>query len=127
MRIVGLDHLVLTVADIGATTAFYERLGMRRESFEGGRVALRFGHQKINLHQSGAEIEPHARVPRPGTADLCLVVADPIEQVQQTLADAGISVELGPVDRTGAEHPIRSLYIRDPDGNLIELAEPRDR
>jgi catechol 2,3-dioxygenase-like lactoylglutathione lyase family enzyme len=119
-----LDHLVLTVADVEAAVAFYERVGMRREVFGGDRVALRFGSQKINLHQAGAEIEPHARVPTPGSADLCLLVDGPLEQVERELRDADIAIELGPVPRTGATGPIRSLYIRDPDGNLIELAEP---
>lgn len=125
MRITNLDHLVLTVADIAATVAFYERLGMRRESFGDGRIALRFADQKINLHQAGAEFEPHARVPAPGSADICLLVGEPLEQIQDELAAAGIDVELGPVDRAGAERPLRSLYVRDPDGNLVELAEPR--
>lgn len=124
MRITVLDHLVLTVADVDATAGFYERLGMRRVLFEGGRVALVFGHQKLNLHQAGAEIEPHARHPAPGSADLCLLVAEPVETAARDLAQQGIEIELGPVDRTGAEGPIRSLYIRDPDGNLIELAHP---
>src|SRR4051794_20304511 len=122
MRITGFDHLVLTVADIEATAAFYERLGMRREVFGGGRVALRFASQKINLHQAGAELEPHARLPTSGSADICLLVSGPLEQVERELDDAGIAIELGPVDRTGAERPIRSVYIRDPDGNLVELA-----
>lgn len=125
MRITNLDHLVLTVADIPATVAFYERLGMRRETFGHGRVALRFADQKINLHQAGAEFEPHARVPAPGSADICLLVAEPLDQLQDELDAAGIAIELGPVDRTGAERPLRSLYVRDPDGNLVELAEPR--
>jgi catechol 2,3-dioxygenase-like lactoylglutathione lyase family enzyme len=126
MQIVALDHLVLTVADIDATVAFYERVGMRREAFGGGRVALRFGHQKINLHLAGAEIAPHARVPAPGSADICLLIDVPVEQAARELTAAGVEIELGPVDRTGAEHPIRSLYLRDPDGNLVELAQPAE-
>jgi catechol 2,3-dioxygenase-like lactoylglutathione lyase family enzyme len=124
MRIAALDHLVLTVADPEATVAFYERLGMRAETFAGGRLALRFGSQKVNLHRAGAEFEPHARQPVAGSADFCLLVEGPLEDVGRQLAEAGIPVELGPVERTGAEGPIRSLYLRDPDGNLVELSEP---
>ena len=124
MRIASLDHLVLTVADPDATVAFYERLGMLREAFEGGRVALRFGRQKINLHRAGAEIAPHARRPTPGSGDVCLLVEGPLDAVERELAAAGIAVELGPVERTGAQAPLRSLYLRDPDGNLVELSQP---
>ena len=124
MRIASLDHLVLTVADPNATVAFYERLGMRREAFEGGRVALRFGRQKINLHRAGAEIAPHARRPTPGSGDVCLLVEGPLDAVERELAAAGIAVELGPVERSGAQGPLRSLYLRDPDGNLVELSQP---
>ena len=123
-RIASLDHLVLTVADVDATVAFYERLGMRREVFGEGRVALRFGEQKLNLHRAGAEIEPHAAAPAPGSADLCFLVADRIGDVAARLREAGVAVELGPVTRTGATGPLRSLYLRDPDGNLVELSEP---
>jgi catechol 2,3-dioxygenase-like lactoylglutathione lyase family enzyme len=124
MRIASLDHLVLTVADPDATVAFYERLGMLREAFEGGRVALRFGRQKINLHRAGAEIAPHARRPTPGSGDVCLLVEGPLDAVERELAAAGIAVELGPVERSGAQGPLRSLYLRDPDGNLVELSQP---
>lgn len=124
MRVTALDHLVLTVSDLDATVAFYERLGMTRKTFGEGRVALHFGRQKINLHLSGAEIVPHARQPRPGSADLCLLVDEPLGAVARALGEAGVAIELGPVERTGAEGPIRSLYVRDPDGNLIELARP---
>jgi catechol 2,3-dioxygenase-like lactoylglutathione lyase family enzyme len=124
MRIASLDHLVLTVADPDATVAFYERLGMLREAFEGGRVALRFGRQKINLHRAGADIAPHARRPTPGSGDVCLLVEGPLDAVERELAAAGIAVELGPVERTGAQGPLRSLYLRDPDGNLVELSQP---
>ena len=124
MRIRSLDHLVLTVADPDATVAFYERLGMRREAFGEGRLALRFGDQKLNLHRAGAEIEPHAAAPAPGSADVCLLVEGPLADVERELRAAGIAVELGPVERTGATGPLRSLYVRDPDGNLVELSEP---
>jgi catechol 2,3-dioxygenase-like lactoylglutathione lyase family enzyme len=100
---------------------------MRREQFGDGRVALRFGSQKINLHQRGAEIEPHAEHPAPGTADLCFLVSGTLEDWTGLLADAEIDVELGPVERAGAEGPLRSLYVRDPDGNLVELAIPAAR
>ena len=124
MRIRSLDHLVLTVADPEATVAFYERLGMHREDFEDGRVALRFGEQKINLHQAGRPIQPHARRPTPGSADVCLLVDGTLDAVERELEAAGVVFELGPVPRTGATGPIRSLYLRDPDDNLVELSEP---
>lgn len=118
-----LDHLVLTVADIEATVAFYcGVLGMERVSFAGGRTALAFGRQKINLHQKGREFEPKAKTPLPGSADLCFVAALPLDQVRARLDRAGVVIEEGPVARTGAVGPITSLYVRDPDGNLIELS-----
>ena len=123
MRIRSLDHIVLTCADPEATVAFYERVGMQREEFGGGRLALRFGDQKINLHQAGAEFQPHAATPLPGTGDLCLIVDGSIEAVVEHLGNVGIAIEEGPVDRTGAVGPLRSVYVRDPDGNLVEFAE----
>jgi catechol 2,3-dioxygenase-like lactoylglutathione lyase family enzyme len=123
VRIASLDHLVLTVADPDATIAFYERLGMSREDFDDGRVALRFGDQKINLHRAGQPIQPHARRPTPGSADVCLLVEGTLDAVERELELAGVVFELGPVARTGALGPIRSLYLRDPDGNLVELSE----
>jgi catechol 2,3-dioxygenase-like lactoylglutathione lyase family enzyme len=123
MRIASIDHLVLTVADPEATATFYERLGMRRETFGQGRLALHFGAQKLNLHRAGAEFEPHADRPTPGSADICLLIDGDLRDAEGELREAGIPVELGPVDRTGASRPIRSLYIRDPDGNLIEISE----
>ena len=122
--VVGLDHMVLTVTDVGATVAFYERLGMRREEFGDGRIALHFGDHKLNLHRTGAEFEPHARRPVPGSADLCLLIDGSLDAAERWLRDGGIPIELGPVERTGARGPIRSLYVRDPDGNLVELSEP---
>jgi catechol 2,3-dioxygenase-like lactoylglutathione lyase family enzyme len=123
VRIASLDHLVLTVADPEATASFYERLGMRRETFGEGRLALRFGAQKLNLHRAGAEIEPHAHRPMPGSADVCLLIDGELGDAERELTAAGIPIELGPVDRTGATGAIRSLYLRDPDGNLIEISE----
>jgi catechol 2,3-dioxygenase-like lactoylglutathione lyase family enzyme len=123
-----LDHLVLTVRDVEATLRFYESvLGMRRESFGAGRVALRFGCQKINVHPYPSDVEIVAKDPRPGTADLCFIAEMPIEAVIAHLAACGVAVELGPVERTGAQGPIRSVYIRDPDGNLIEVSNYLDR
>ncbi|HEX2116155.1 MAG TPA: VOC family protein [Alphaproteobacteria bacterium] len=119
-----LDHFVLTVADIEATCAFYARvLGMEVRTFGSqGRKALHFGRNKINLHQRGKEFEPKAAHPLPGSADLCFVAAVPLDAVIAHLSDCGIAIEEGPVERIGATGPIRSVYIRDPDGNLIEIA-----
>jgi catechol 2,3-dioxygenase-like lactoylglutathione lyase family enzyme len=123
MRIDHLDHLVLTVADIDATVAFYTRvLGMEAVEFGGGRRALAFGPSKINLHEAGREFEPKAERPTPGSADLCQITLDPIEQVRRELAEAGVAVEEGPVERTGARGPLLSVYLRDPDGNLVEIS-----
>jgi catechol 2,3-dioxygenase-like lactoylglutathione lyase family enzyme len=123
VRIDRLDHLVLTVADIDATVAFYTRvLGMEAVTFGAGRTALAFGRSKINLHRAGHEFEPKARRPTPGSADLCLIAVGPLEQVIEDLAAHGIPVEEGPVERTGATGPILSVYFRDPDQNLIEVS-----
>lgn len=123
MRIDVLDHLVLTVADIEATCRFYNRVfGMQVVSFGAGRRALAFGAQKINLHQAGHEFEPKALRATPGSADLCLLTATPLDRVQAELHAAGVHIEDGPVPRTGATGPILSVYVRDPDGNLIEIA-----
>lgn len=118
-----LDHLVLTVADIPATCDFYSRvLGMSVETFAQGRKALTFGSQKINLHQAGREFEPKAAHPVPGSADLCFIAETPLEAVITHLAAEGVPIEEGPVERTGVTGPIRSVYFRDPDGNLIEVS-----
>lgn len=126
MRIDRLDHLVLTVADIPATLAFYtDVLGMRAVTFGDGRHALAFGAQKINLHRAGHEFEPKAARPTPGSGDLCLIADGPLEDVVAHLERAGVAIEEGPVGRTGATGPIQSVYFRDPDGNLVEVAVPR--
>lgn len=123
MQIDSLDHLVLTVRDINATIAFYEQaLGMTSMTFGEGRKALSFGSQKINLHQQGSEFEPKAILPTPGSADLCFITAVPLPEVIQHLAACNIAVIEGPVSRTGATGPLLSIYVRDPDQNLIELA-----
>lgn len=117
-----IDHLVLTVADIPRTVDFYQRvLGMRHEVFGECRSALAFGQQKLNLHQAGREFEPKAAHPLPGAIDLCLVTTWPLERLLAHLAAEGVAVEEGPVRRTGALGPIESVYVRDPDDNLIEI------
>ena len=128
MQIRALDHLVLTVADMARSIEFYQRvLGMRPQTFGEGRQTLIFGpageEQKINLHPAGNEFPPHAASPTPGAADLCLRIDGPLEQAMAQLIAAGVEIIEGPVTRTGARGPIRSIYLRDPDGNLIELAE----
>jgi catechol 2,3-dioxygenase-like lactoylglutathione lyase family enzyme len=126
VRIDRLDHLVLTVADVDATVRFYVGvLGMTDTVFEDGRHALTFGASKVNLHPAGHEFEPKALRPQPGSADLCFVVDDPIEEIVGILTSAAVRIEEGPVDRTGATGPIRSVYVRDPDQNLIELSNYR--
>jgi len=123
MRIDRLDHLVLTVADIEATCAFYTGvLGMRVVKFGPGRRALAFGVQKINLHPLGREFSPRAKRPTPGSADLCLITSLPLAEAMAHVRDQGVRIEEGPVERTGATGPIRSFYFRDPDANLIEVS-----
>ena len=123
MKIERLDHLVLTVRDIEATVAFYtQALGMKPVTFGNGRRALAFGQQKLNLHSADDPLKPHAACPTAGSADLCLISSDPISEVIAHLKDAGTVIEEGPVPRTGALGPITSVYFRDPDGNLIEVA-----
>jgi catechol 2,3-dioxygenase-like lactoylglutathione lyase family enzyme len=123
MHLTQLDHLVLTVVDIDATIDFYTRvLGMTAVTFGQGRRALQFGSQKINLHQRGHEFEPKAQQPTPGSADLCFITDVPLADVIAHLGDSGVPIVEGPVERTGANGPIRSVYVRDPDGNLIEIA-----
>jgi len=125
MKIDAIDHLVLTVRDIEASCAFYAVvLGMEILTFGTGRKALGFGQQKINLHLHGNEIEPKADSPTPGSADLCLLTSHPLADVMEHLRQCGVEVLEGPVARSGAAGPIVSLYIRDPDGNLIELSNP---
>ena len=123
MMIKALDHLVLTVSDIVKTCEFYERV-LRCEvvTFGDNRKALRCGDQKINLHQSGAEFKPCASQPTPGSADLCFVSETAINDLINYLKKCDVAIEEGPVGRTGARGPILSVYIRDPDQNLIELS-----
>lgn len=123
MHIDRLDHIVLTVADISVTIAFYSRvLGMQEITFGDHRKALVFGLHKINLHSAERPIAPHAVKPTPGSADLCFIVTDGIEDVLSHLQACGVVLESGPVPRTGAMGSIISVYFRDPDGNLLEVA-----
>ena len=123
VKIRAIDHVVLTVADIGRTLDFYERaLGMTPVTFGEGRRALAFGDQKLNLHQAGKEFVPHALAPLPGSGDICFLTDIPIDEVAAHLIRVGVALELGPVAKTGARRPLRSIYFRDPDGNLIEVA-----
>jgi catechol 2,3-dioxygenase-like lactoylglutathione lyase family enzyme len=120
-----LDHLVLTVRDLDATVRFYvEGLGMELREFDEARKALHFGSQKINLHLAGHEFEPKAVYPTPGSADLCFLTERPLDEISERLASLGYPIIEGPVPRTGATGPIRSIYTRDPDDNLIEIARP---
>ena len=120
-----IDHIVLTCTDPQATCDFYTRvLGMRQETFGQGRIAFCFGNQKINLHVRGNEYEPKAHLPVPGSLDLCFIASVPLTQVVEQLNQQGWPILEGPVQRTGATKKIMSVYVRDPDLNLIEISEP---
>jgi catechol 2,3-dioxygenase-like lactoylglutathione lyase family enzyme len=123
MRLDRIDHFVLTVRDIEATCAFYSSLGMEVVTFGQGRKALAFGGQKINLHQAGHEFEPKAHRPTPGSADFCLITSTPLDQVVAEICAQHIPIIEGPVQRTGAAGSILSIYVRDPDENLVEIAQ----
>lgn len=123
MQISRIDHLVLTVADIDCTVEFYTRiLGMKKIEFGEGRIALTYGDQKINLHQLGKEFEPKAGNVSAGSADLCFIIDTPIAQAIEHLQQHGVELIEGPVHRTGARGKIISAYLRDPDGNLLEVS-----
>jgi len=123
MQIKNIDHIVLTVADIAKTIEFYTSvLELELETFKENRKALKFGTQKINLHQKGNEFEPKALHPTTGSADLCFITTTPVEEVLLELKAKDIPIVEGIVDRTGANGLIKSIYIRDPDNNLIELS-----
>ena len=122
MYITKLDHLVLTVRDMKAAVKFYtDVLGMEAVQL-GNRKAMQFGDCRINLHQHGDEIHPHAAQPVPGSTDFCLITDIPLEQVINHVASCGIKIITGPVHRSGAAGNILSIYLRDPDGNLIEIS-----
>ncbi|WP_277185900.1 VOC family protein [Caballeronia sp. BR00000012568055] len=119
-----LDHIVLTCVDVEATKRFYiDVLQMQLETFGDGRMAFRFGNQKINLHLRGKEFEPKAHLPVPGALDLCFIAAVPLDEVIARLGKMNVEIIEGPVERTGATRKLRSVYMRDPDYNLIEISE----
>lgn len=123
IKIAHMDHLVFTVKDVSRTVDFYAKvLGMTEITFKETRKALRFGNQKINLHEAGKEFEPKAAHPTPGSADLCFTADTPLQDVVAHLKACEVNVEEGPVVRTGAMGPINSVYFRDPDMNLIEVS-----
>lgn len=123
IQISRLDHLVLTVRNIDESTSFYDSvLGMEKIHFGNDRVALKFGNQKINLHEHGNEFEPKAPQAVPGSADLCFITALELPQAMEQVKKMGVEIIAGPVERNGANGPILSIYFRDPDQNLIELA-----
>jgi len=121
-----IDHIVLTTRDLQGCIRFYsEVLGMQLEKFQTPteqRLALKFGNQKINLHEWGKEFTPRAHVAAPGTLDLCFIAAVPLDEVQRRLEAAGVAIIEGPVIKTGAASKIRSVYVRDPDLNLVEIS-----
>ena len=120
-----IEHLVLTTRDAEKCIDFYTRvLGMKLESFGAGRRSLRFGEQKINIHDKSTVTNGYAAHPTPGSLDICFLADRPLDQVMAQLHAAGIPIELGPVARTGARFALRSVYVRDPDQNLIEISEP---
>jgi catechol 2,3-dioxygenase-like lactoylglutathione lyase family enzyme len=123
MKVTTLDHLVLTVQDLDSTVDFYTRvLGMTVSAFAEGRLALKFGTQKINLHELGGEVQPKARRAQAGSADLCFLSDDPLDTWLDHFEQEGVEVIGGPVRQVGALGPMDSLYCRDPDGNLVEIA-----
>ncbi len=127
MRVDRIDHFVLTVRSVETTCDFYSRvLGMKVEEFEGGRRALEFGRQKINLHQTGKEFEPKAGKPTPGSGDFCLITDVPLGRVAEHIRSCGVEIIEGPVSRTGATDRLESVYLRDPDGNLVEVSNYAD-
>jgi len=123
MKIDSIDHVVFTVRDLEQSCEFYRRvLGFEVVTFAGGRKGLSFGRQKLNLHAAGKEFEPKALHPTPGSVDLCFITSTPLEEVRRELAEKGVPIEVGPVEKVGAVGKLLSVYVRDPDQNLIEIA-----
>ena len=127
MQIDRIDHLVLTVFDLARTCDFYTRvLGMKVVTFGEGRTALAFGRQKLNLHLFGREFEPKALKPTPGSIDLCFITQTPLDEVAAHVRACDVKIVQGPVPKTGALGPMQSIYLRDPDGNLVEISNYED-
>jgi catechol 2,3-dioxygenase-like lactoylglutathione lyase family enzyme len=123
-----IDHIVVTAWDVDRTLDFYQRvLGMQPITFAGGRRGLAFGRQKINLHQAGHEFEPKALKPTSGSIDLCFIATTPLAEVVEHIKSCGVAIVQGPVPKTGALGQMQSVYIRDPDGNLVEISNYEDR
>jgi len=123
-----IDHIVITTRDLDRCVDFYTRvLGMTLERYGEGRLALKFGDQKFNIHPPGFDAGIKARTPTPGSLDLCFLADRPLGEVMARLKQHNIAIEEGPVTRTGARFAIRSVYVRDPDDNLIEIAEAANR
>ena len=128
IKISHLDHLVLTVKDIDKTVDFYTKvLGMKKKIFKSSRIALKFGNQKINLHKLGAEFEPKAFNVKDGSADLCFIINTTLNEAKNHIESLGVKIEEGIVSRTGAMGEIESIYLRDPDKNLIELSNYKSK
>lgn len=124
LKITSIDHIVLTVKDINKSLYFYETiLGLKKEIFNQNRIALTFGNQKLNLHEYKHEIKPHSLIPTPGSIDLCFLTESTINESIKHIQSKGINILEGPVQRTGANGPITSFYINDPDGNLVEIGQ----
>jgi catechol 2,3-dioxygenase-like lactoylglutathione lyase family enzyme len=120
-----VDHIVLATGDLEKCLAFYtEVLGMALERYGEGRIALRFGNHKFNVHPPGFDAGIKALKPTPGSLDLCFLADRPLDEVITQLNKHDVPIEEGPIVRTGARFPIRSVYVRDPDQNLIEISEP---
>ena len=126
MNVTGIDHFVLTVEDVEASCRFYQKLGGEVVTFGDDRTAIHFGEQKINLHPTDADVDPVAAEPTVGGGDFCLLTETPTEEVQRQLDEQDIELVEGPVDRTGAVGPITSVYVRDPDGSLVEIGTVDD-
>jgi catechol 2,3-dioxygenase-like lactoylglutathione lyase family enzyme len=130
VNLTGIDHFVLTVSDLERTCAFYEALGAEVVAFDDGRTgerrALQFGEQKINLHPVDTDVEHVAAAPTPGAGDFCLLTETPIAEVEDRLRERDVEVVEGPVERTGTVGRLESVYVRDPDGNLVEIGRYRD-
>ena len=126
MNITGIDHFVLTVEDVEASCTFYQKLGGEIVTFGDDRKAIHFGEQKINLHPIDADVDPVAAKPTVGGGDFCLITETPTEEVERQLDERNIELVMGPVDRTGAVGSITSVYVRDPDGTLVEIGTVGD-